>query len=104
LRFGASQVGQNGSMNVPGEPARDRPRVVPALAGVLVAGAAWVLLIVVAIGFGRRGQEGETAAWFLLALTGLGAAVCLVLALFFGRQLLVAAGVLTDYQPKRARR
>ena len=80
-------------------------RAEPAAArGNAVAAGAWVLLVLVAIDFGARARDGETAGWVLLALAGLGAAVCLVLAFFFGRQLLVAAGVLSDYQGKRARR
>jgi len=89
---------------IPSGVTRVARRVLPPLVGTLVAAGAWVLLVMVAIDFGVRARDGETAGWVLLALAGLGAAVCLVLAFFFGRQLLVAAGVLSDYQGKRARR
>lgn len=79
-------------------------RVLPPLVGALLAAAAWLLLVLLAIDLGGRGQEGDTAAWFLLVLAGLGAALCLLVALFFGRLVLVAAGVISDYQGKRARR
>jgi hypothetical protein len=97
-------VGENGPVIIPSGVTKLARRVLPPLVGTLVAAGAWALLVVVAIDFGTRARDGETAAWVFLVLAGLGAAVCLVLAFFFGRQLLVAAGVLNDYQGKRARR
>jgi hypothetical protein len=79
-------------------------RVLPPLVAMLLAAGGWVLLVVVAIDLGSRGREGDTAAWFLVVLAGLGAALCLVVAIFFARLLLVAVGVISDYQGKRARR
>jgi hypothetical protein len=79
-------------------------RVLPPLVGTLVAAGGWVLLVVLAIDLGSRGRDGDTAAWFFVVLAGLGAALCLVVALFFARLLLVAVGVLSDYEGKRARR
>lgn len=79
-------------------------RLLSPLLGTLVAAAGWVLLVVVAIDFGGRGQDGDAVAWVFLALAALGAALCLVLAIFFGRLLLVATGVIKEYQGKRARR
>jgi hypothetical protein len=79
-------------------------RVLPPLLGMLLAAGGWVLLVVVAIDLGSRGREGDTAAWYLLVLAGLGAALCLVVAIFSARLLLVALGVIRDYQGKRARR
>ena len=91
-------------MIIPSGATRVARRVLPPLVGTLLAAGAWVLLVMVAIDFGERAREGDTAAWVFLALAGVGAAVCLVLAFFLGRQLLVAAGMLSDYQGKRARR
>jgi hypothetical protein len=79
-------------------------RVLAPLAATLVAAGGWLLLVVLAIGLGSRGRDGDTAAWFLLVLAGLGAALCLILAIFFARLLLVAVGVINDYQGRRARR
>ncbi|HET6560670.1 MAG TPA: hypothetical protein VFG72_02255 [Marmoricola sp.] len=87
-----------------GERRARRGRVLPSLLGAVVAVAAWVLLVVVAVDFGNRGRDGDAVAWVFLGLAGLGAAACLVLALFLGRQTLVAVGVLTEYRPRRARR
>jgi hypothetical protein len=72
--------------------------------GTLLAAGAWVLLVGLAIDVGQQARDGDAAAWVLLALAGLGAAICLVVAVFFGRLLLVAAGLLSDYQGRRARR
>jgi hypothetical protein len=101
---GASQVVQNGPMSDHGAPRRHRPRVVPSLLGAVAAAGCWVLLVAVAIDLGSRARDGEAVAWLLLGLAGLGAALCLVVALFFGRLLLLALGFLSDYEPKRARR
>jgi hypothetical protein len=103
-RLGASEVVQNGSMTDRGAPGRPRPRVTPALLGTLAAATAWVLLVLVAVDFGGRGRDGDALGWVVLVLAGLGAAVSLAVALFFGRQLLVATGVVREYEPKRARR
>ncbi len=103
-RGGASRVGKNGSMTDRGGRHGDLRRVWPPLLGALVSAAGWVLLVIVAIDFGGRGRDGDTVAWVFLALAGLAAALCLILAMFFVRMLLVAAGVLKDYEGKRARR
>ena len=79
-------------------------RVLLPIVGTLVAAAGWVLLVMVAIDFGSRGRDGDAVAWVFLVLAGLGAAACLVLAIFFARLLLVATGVISDYRGKRARR
>jgi len=74
------------------------------LLGALVSAAGWALLVIVAIDFGGRGRDGDTVAWVFLVLAGLAAAFCLILVMFFVRMLLVATGVLKDYEGKRARR
>jgi hypothetical protein len=104
MRVGASRVGKNGPMTDHGGRHGGHRPVGPPLLGALVSAAAWVLLVIVAIDFGGRGRDGDSVAWVFLAMAGLGAAFCLVMAIFFGRQLLVAIGVLSDYQGKRARR
>jgi hypothetical protein len=86
-----------------GSPAVARRVLVP-LVGTLAAAAGWVLLVVVAIDSGARGRDGDAVGWVFLVLAGVGAAACLVLAIFFARMLLVATGVISDYRGKRARR
>ncbi len=79
-------------------------RLLLPLLGTLVSTAGWAVLVLVAVEFGGRGRDGDAVAWVFLGVAGVAGAGCLVLALFFGRQLLVAAGLISDYQPKRARR
>jgi hypothetical protein len=108
VRFGASELGENVGMRGEGGQAgghhrRGRRALLP-LAATLLAAGAWILLVLLAIELGERARDGDDAAWLLLALTGIAAVSCLVLALLFGRQLLAAVGVVDEYQPRRARR
>jgi hypothetical protein len=73
------------------------------LLGVLVAGAAWFLLVRLAIGSGNRAQDGDAAGWVHLGLAGLAAVVALVVGTALLRELLVLLGVVRGYRPKRAR-
>ncbi len=72
--------------------------------GVLVAGAAWLFLVRAAIDFGAEGRDGRDIAWLFLGLAVVGAIVCLVLALVLGGRALMAAGLISDYKPRRANR
>ena len=70
--------------------------------GVLLSGAAWLFLVLAAIDFGTTARDGEGLGWLFMALAALGAIGCLLLALVLGGRVLMATGIISDYQPRRA--
>ena len=56
---------------------------------------AWGYLVYSAIDFGTSVREGDSAAWFYLAVSCLGAACCLFAGLMFGARLLASLGLIT---------
>lgn len=53
--------------------------------------AAWGALVWLAIIFGTIARDGQTSAWFLMGLAGLGAATCLFLGLLIIMRLTITA-------------
>jgi hypothetical protein len=89
------------------ESSPSRPPLLPLTShffGVVVLGVAWLLLVRVAIGFGADVRGGSEGAWWRLAATSLAAVACLLGALLLLRRMAVVAGIISAYQPKRARR
>lgn len=73
--------------------------------GVTASVVAWGVLVFAAIDFGREARSGEGAAWFFLALSTLGAAACLFVALILGARLLsILQGKEPPQRPSRAPR
>lgn len=86
------------------------PRNIPVLplvgyaVGVLASAAAWLVLVRAAIHFGAEARGGESVGWTFMGLAVLGAICCLLLALVLSGRVLIATGVISDYQPRRAQR
>jgi hypothetical protein len=80
------------------------PRALLHLLGVVLAIAAWVLLVRAAIGFGQDARGGQQLGWLFLTLASAGAVACLLIGLLLGTRALLLLGVISDYTPKRARR
>jgi hypothetical protein len=71
--------------------------------GLVVALAAWLGMVVGAIGAGREARDGD-GGWLLVGLGTVGAVACLLLALLTGARSLRLLGIIGDHQPRRARR
>ena len=97
-------VGDNGRMTdtagrrraATARPPVPLPRLLAYGVGVLVAAVAWFFLVRAAIDFGGEARDGESTGWVFLALAGIGAIGCLLIALVLLGRLLMALGVLTD--------
>ena len=74
------------------------------LLGALAAAAAWVALVWAAIRFGGDARVDGGLAWLWLVLCSVAAIGVLVLVITLVGRMLVVAGVLSSYRPKRARR
>ncbi len=70
--------------------------------GIVLGGVAWWVLVRAAIDFGHLASLGQSRAWLFTAVAAAGAAVCLLLVLVLVSRLLVALGVVSRYQPRRA--
>jgi hypothetical protein len=83
-----------------------RPSRLPSVAllgfGALVSGIAWFFLVRAAIDFGRLGRGGDTTAWVFTGAATLGATVCLLLVFVLVARLLVSAGLVSEYRPRRS--
>jgi hypothetical protein len=55
--------------------------------GITAAVVAWGYLVYLAIDFGTTARDGDSSAWFFLALATVGAIACLFLAMMFGTRL-----------------
>jgi len=55
--------------------------------GITAAVVAWGYLVFLAIDFGTSARDGDAAAWWLLALSTIGAIACLFLAMMLGTRL-----------------
>lgn len=93
---------RGGSRRGPRPKRRFRPELVGLGAGAVLAIAVWGLLVWLAIGFGRDARGGDSGQWLWLALTTLGAVVCLFGALWLVTLLLRGIGLLD--QPTRTPR
>lgn len=56
--------------------------------------AAWGALVWLAIHFGGLAKTGQTTAWALMVIAGVGAAACLFLGIIVATRLIVTAGVM----------
>jgi hypothetical protein len=83
----------------PSGPSRLRRALVP-LAGALVAAAAWVVLVLAAIDFGRaaRGDDGASA-WVLTIVAALGATLCLLLVFVLLARVWARLGLVGEASP-----
>lgn len=80
-----------------------RPVLLLLALGVTASVVAWGYLVVAAIDFGGSAREGDTAAWWFLALASLGAVACLFLGLILISRITRALGI-TQAPPPRAPR
>ena len=69
---------------------------------VTAAVVAWGYLVYLAIDFGTSARGGESQAWWFLALSSLGAVLCLFLALVLVARLLRAVGITAPPPPEDA--
>ncbi len=77
-----------------GEPsARPLARLLPLALGVTLCVVAWGYLVYAAIDFGASARDGESQAWWFLALASLGAVVCLFVGLLLIARLMRLVGV-----------
>ena len=83
---------------------RPRRRFRPALLGlalaITAAVVAWGYLVYAAIDFGGEAREGESSAWWWLAVAAIGAAACLFLGLMLVARLTRALGITQPPEPK----
>ena len=70
----------------PGAQAPRGPLLLLAL-GITGAVVAWGYLVYLAIDFGTSGRDGDSTAWWLLALATIGAIACLFVAMMLGTRL-----------------
>ncbi|CAN5259580.1 hypothetical protein BH09ACT12_BH09ACT12_28300 [soil metagenome] len=70
--------------------------------GVTASVVAWGYLVVAAIDFGGAAREGDTTAWWFLALSSLGAVACLFLGLILVSRIIRALGITRGPQPPGA--
>ena len=82
-----------GSRKAPKKPPTLRPRVLLLAAAVTAAIVAWGYLVYLAIDFGTSARAGESQAWWFLALSSLGAVLCLFLGLVLIARLLRSLGI-----------
>jgi len=84
---------------------RQRPPFAPLLLlalGITAAVVAWGYLVFLAIDLGKSARNGESAAWWLLALATLGAIACLFVAMMLGTRLVerIRAGAPPSAPPR----
>ena len=70
----------------PGPQASKAPLLLLAL-GITATVVAWGYLVYLAIDFGTSGRDGDSTAWWLLALATIGAIACLFVAMMLGTRL-----------------
>ncbi|MGH3492838.1 MAG: hypothetical protein ACRDQ1_06335 [Sciscionella sp.] len=77
-------------------------RSVLLILGGLVFVGVWVVLVGVAIHFGRTARAGSSDVWWLVGVSTLAAAVCLLLVFTLLVRGLTLMGLLREYRPRRA--
>lgn len=73
-----------------GQQSRQRPPVAPLILlalGITAAVVTWGYLVYLAIDLGTSARNGESAAWWLLGLSTIGAIACLFVAMMLGMRL-----------------
>jgi hypothetical protein len=97
----------SGARKAPRQAATLQPKVFLLALAVTAAVVAWGYLVYLAIDFGTSARGGESRAWWFLALSSLGAVLCLFLALVLVARLLRAVGLSRpppgDGEPARPR-
>jgi amino acid permease len=68
-------------------------KLLPLALGVTLCVVAWGYLVYAAIDFGATARDGETRAWWFLAMASLGAVVCLFVGLLLVARLMRLVGV-----------
>jgi hypothetical protein len=71
--------------------------------GALLAVAGWLVLVRLAVRWGNDAQAGDSLSWVWLGLAAAGAVLSLITALYLIRRLGILVGLISSYQPKRAR-
>jgi len=83
-----------------------RPSVVPLILlalGITAAVVAWGYLVYLAIDLGTSARNGDSTAWWLLAMATIGAIACLFVAMMLGMRLVgrIRAGAPAAAEPPR---
>jgi hypothetical protein len=79
---------------------RFRPVLVLIALGISLAVVAWGFLVYAAIEFGGEARDGDSEAWYYLAIAAVGATACLFVGLMLIARLLRALGITKKPEPK----
>ena len=80
-----------------------RPALVGIALGITLSVVAWGYLVYAAIDFGGQAREGDSDAWWFLAIAAVGAAACLFVGLMLVARLSRALGITETPPPKAPR-
>lgn len=98
----ATQGKRAGSRRGPKPKPSLSPSLLPLALGVTLAVVAWGYLVYAAIDFGSTARNGESQAWWFLAMASLGAVACLFVALMLIARLLRRLGITSGATPTAA--
>ena len=79
---------------------RFRPSLLLLALGITASVVAWGYLVYAAIDFGGEAREGDTDAWYWVAIAAVGAAACLFVALMLIARLFRSLGLSDPPEPK----
>lgn len=78
-----------------------RPALLGLALGITAAVVAWGYLVKAAIDFGAQGRDGDSRAWWLLALASVGAIACLFIGLILLSRITRALGITAAPPPRQ---
>lgn len=89
----STQGKRTGARRGPRRKARFQPALLLLALGVTACVVAWGYLVYAAIDFGATARGGDPAAWWLMALAGVGAVACLFVGLMLVARVLRRLGI-----------
>lgn len=83
-------------------PRRFQPALLLLALGITACIVAWGYLVYAAIDFGSTARDGDSAAWWFLALASAGAVACLFVGLMLVARVLRRLGITAERSPRPA--
>ncbi|WP_296603282.1 hypothetical protein [Nocardioides sp.] len=83
-------------------PRRFQPALLLLALGITACIVAWGYLVYAAIDFGSTARDGDSAAWWFLALASAGAVACLFVGLMLVARVLRRLGITAERPPRPA--
>jgi hypothetical protein len=91
---------RSGSRRGPRRKAAFQPALLLLALGITACVVAWGYLVYAAIDFGSTARNGDSAAWWFLALASIGAVACLFVGLMLVARLTRRLGITSGPAPK----